>query len=68
MGIKCVCGYRYIEDSGNKNLDDMVKKIMPKRMQKKFIRIKGSFHNSKDDSEVFLFACPECGTVQMSKF
>lgn len=63
--MKCVCGYVYSRDwnfdtSAEDNIGD-----------EKFDEILGSFHIREkfeyNDRSVYLYACPKCGTIHMSK-
>lgn len=65
--MKCVCGYEHeggVDEKGNWN--NYLKG------DKEFIRITGSTFKIPDDGsyhrEVYLFACPKCSTVKMSKW
>lgn len=63
---KCVCGYEYYRSV----FDDDDKKDTG---NESFILIKGSYYiheryRDNDERKVFLYVCPECGTVQMSTY
>ena len=66
MNIKCVCGYVYYRSVFNG--DDHIEEG-----DEPFEFIKGSFYiydewNNNEERKVKLYACPKCGTIQMSKY
>jgi rubredoxin len=64
--MKCLCGYHY-EPEWNRETSEPYN-----GGEKEFIRIKGTVfaipdYNGNYTKEVFLVACPECGTVRMER-
>ena len=68
--MKCVCGYRKGMEWVDNGIDaDEYVEVNPTGDE--FIRIKGNFTTAKEYDrveEVSMYACPECGTVQMKKY
>ena len=58
--MKCaVCGYRYKENENGKTESDG---------DEAFIQLINSFHRKTEEGsldEVYLFACPSCGTARI---
>jgi hypothetical protein len=70
--MKCVCGYYHLKDWQIDDKDEVFKADIKKNNgEKEFIHIKGSFTIDREYGygirEVYLYACPECGTIQMVK-
>lgn len=57
-GMKCVCGYTYKIKHGETRKDPDVKLAG----DEDFIEIEGTFLTSGRD--VYLYACPKCGTIR----
>ncbi|MCR4434845.1 MAG: hypothetical protein QHH06_04845 [Clostridiales bacterium] len=65
--MKCaVCNYRYKEPDETSKDQKLVSDG-----EKEFIKVINSFHRKAEDGhldEVYLFACPKCGTVRLEKW
>jgi len=65
--MKChACGYRYNEPDNSSG----EKKLITDGSDT-FVKVINTFHRKTEDGsldEVYLFACPRCGTVRMEKW
>ena len=61
--MKCVCGYDSEQDED----------IEEPSRKEEFVQVKGTFYRDNDGyfssmKEATLYACPECGTIKLSKW